>query len=503
MEKTENKYRYADKTQQIKRVNRFLTVGYIVFYLFVLGVVGVACIRGIRTVGYTALLAAVILLLILITVILYKRRATDTKIRYIATVGLLIVTFFMSYAFDNYYVRFMAAIPVTVGVIFYDRVFAAVSGIAFGAMNILMNVIKIAVLGMYEGEAALDQICATVAICLLFVLVYLMTCVAKQFNDDTIGSLEEKEQAQEKMLRDVLAVAEEVRKGTENAMGIVTDLNDSTGVVNGTMRDISDSTQNTAENIQTQTAMTQNIQDSIGRTLERSEKMVRVAKESGELNRQSAGIMEELKQQSKVIAATNSEVADSMKRLQEKTNAVKSIADTIFSISSQTNLLALNASIESARAGEAGRGFAVVADEIRELAEKTRQETEHIAAILGELSDNAEAAAEAVKRSVEAAGAQDGMIENASESFGAMNENVGELIDDIGEIDKMLGSLSEANNQIVENIMQLSATTEEVTASSAQAAELSMKNLGNAENTKELLDNVLNVSYQLDKYIEK
>ena len=62
MEKTENKYRYADKTQQIKRVNRFLTVGYIVFYLFVLGVVGVACIRGIRTVGYTALLAAVILL---------------------------------------------------------------------------------------------------------------------------------------------------------------------------------------------------------------------------------------------------------------------------------------------------------------------------------------------------------------------------------------------------------------------------------------------------------
>ena len=230
--------------------------------------------------------------------------------------------------------------------------------------------------------------------------------------------------------------------------------------------------------------------------------MVQVAQYSTELNNRSAQMMEELKRQSEVITETNSEVAESMRQLQERTNAVKSIADTIFSISSQTNLLALNASIESARAGEAGRGFAVVADEIRQLAEKTRQETENIATILSELSDNAEAAGNAVSRSVEAASAQDGMIATASESFGEMNRNVEQLIEDIGEIDRMLNSLSDANNQIVENIMQLSATTEEVTASSVQAAELSVKNLDNAANTKSLLDNVLDVSYQLDKYIE-
>ena len=502
MEKTENKYRYADKTQQIKRVNRFLTVGYIVFYLFVLGVVGVACIRGIRTVGYTALLAAVILLSILITVILYKRRVTDTKIRYIATVGLLIVTFFMSYAFDNYYVRFMAAIPVTVGVIFYDRVFAAVSGIAFGAMNILMNVIKIAVLGMYEGEAALDQICATVAICLLFVLVYLMTCVAKQFNDDTIGSLEEKEQAQEKMLRDVLAVAEEVRKGTENAMGIVTDLNDSTGVVNGTMRDISDSTQNTAENIQTQTAMTQNIQDSIGRTLERSEKMVRVAKESGELNRQSAGIMEELKQQSKVIAATNSEVADSMKRLQEKTNAVKSIADTIFSISSQTNLLALNASIEAARAGEAGKGFAVVADEIRQLSEQTKDATNRITDIIRDLNMDAEQAMQNMENSARSIQEQNELIETTKDKFEMIDGEMQTLAEVIARIEDVMKSILTSTDMISESISNLSAASQEVAASSAEGLQTANGAVETMQKTKEIIEATYTLAQDLKTYAE-
>lgn len=338
--------------------------------------------------------------------------------------------------------------------------------------------------------------------CLLLALVYITTRLGYQFNVDTIGSLAEKEKEQEKMLKDVLFVAKEVRAGTENAMSIVSDLNDSTGVVNGAMKDISDSTLHTAENIQTQTTMTQSIQDSIGQTLERSEKMVQVAKHSTELNNKSAQMMEELKRQSEVITDTNSEVAEAMRQLQERTNAVKSIADTIFSISSQTNLLALNASIESARAGEAGRGFAVVADEIRQLAEKTRQETENIAVILTELSNHAETAGSAVSRSVDAASAQDGMIAAASESFGEMNGNVEQLIREIGEIAHMLNSLSEANNQIVENIMQLSATTEEVTASSVQAAELSVKNLDNAASTKHLLDDVLDVSYQLDKYMD-
>ena len=65
----------------------------------------------------------------------------------------------------------------------------------------------------------------------------------------------------------------------------------------------------------------------------------------------------------------------------------------------------------------------------------------------------------------------------------------------------MLNILSEANNQIVDNIMQLSATTEEVTASSVQVADLSVKNLNNADEAKLLLDGIMDTSRRLDKYI--
>ena len=55
----------------------------------------------------------------------------------------------------------------------------------------------------------------------MMVVVYLTVSVAYQFNRDTIGSLTEKEAAQRQMVDDIIAVADQVRKGTENAMNIV------------------------------------------------------------------------------------------------------------------------------------------------------------------------------------------------------------------------------------------------------------------------------------------
>ena len=492
-------FKYADQEEQLKRANRFLVSGYLIFYAILMIIMWACYFVGIRSKGLTMMVSGIVLVSCIAIFLLSRKFLTSQKLKMMALPFLLVVCYVTGFAFTQGFIQLLGIFPLVGCVLFFDKKFSLISGIAYAVMEVLVTTAKIIQHINLEGDSALNQIFVLVICLVLLVLLYCVTSIAEQFNKDTLGEVHEKNAKMQTMLDDVIGVATEVRKGTESAMDIVNDLNGSSEVVNGAMKNISESTLSTAENIQTQTTMTANIQQSIEDTLTSSETMVEIAKQSDQINRQSMDVMNRLKEQSQVISNTNQDVAKAMEALQAKTEEVRNIADTILGISSQTNLLALNASIESARAGEAGRGFAVVADEIRQLAERTKQETEEISKISDDLTENATRAANAVSQSVSATDAQDVMITEASESFEAMNDNVTELITHIENIDDRLSRLSEANNQIVDNITNLSATTEEVTASSNQAAELSNANMENAESAKNQLTGVLDVSHQLDK----
>jgi methyl-accepting chemotaxis protein len=331
---------------------------------------------------------------------------------------------------------------------------------------------------------------------------YYVTKVGKDFNSDSMGKISYEAEHQKKMTDNIIRIADRVRTGTAQAMDIVNDLQTSSETVSHAVENISQGSISTAESIQNQSMMTQDIQDHLEEVVARAEEMVAVANESNELNAENMKKVHELREEAVSLIRTNDTVSEAMKHLQKNVDDVKAITSTILDISSQTNLLALNASIESARAGEAGRGFAVVADEIRTLSERTRQETENISQILSALEGNTVETAKAIEKSLAIGTNQEAMVAEISVQFEQIDKNVSNLSAAMNEIEEVLNNLARANTEIVNDITNLSAATEEVTASAQQSAEMTEGNFQSAKEVKEILDNIMEVSHEMDAYIQ-
>ena len=488
-----DQFKYANKSEQVKNINKYMSTSMIIFDALIMLVVCISVLHGNRSLGYACIVGATMLITIVTCLVMVKRNPGTGKMRYVAFVGLFLIMFFISFAYNDYYMRFMTVVPF-LGIVFYfDKKYSAICANGIAIPSVAIFLYRAFVAKNYTNDDMLAQLGATVVVAVVMYVLQYLTYVGTRFNDDSIGKITVESEKQQAMVTEVMEIAGIVRKGTEQAMDLVDNLKLSSESVKQSVGDISSSTAITAENMQEQNDMTQSIQQNIENTVERAERMVRVAQESSLLNRTSADKMKELKNHADILADTNHQVAQSMKMLQENVGDVREITKTIFAISSQTNLLALNASIEAARAGEAGRGFAVVADEIRE--------TENIANILDKLTTNADQTAQAVEKTVEVTDVQDEMISEIAEKVNEVSINVEGLVGDISEIDKMLENLSEANSRIVENIETISATTEEVTAAVQESAAITESNYEDAVNTQEILRGVMEASHRMDKYM--
>ena len=115
-----------------------------------------------------------------------------------------------------------------------------------------------------------------------------------------------------------------------------------------------------------------NASESVNSTVTETEQ---VSEQGKEVLRNSVVIMREITENVDVVA-------QDIAAINEQSDKISNIVNTISSIADQTNLLALNAAIEAARAGDQGRGFAVVADEVRQLAGRTSASTSEIAEVV-------------------------------------------------------------------------------------------------------------------------
>ena len=184
-------------------------------------------------------------------------------------------------------------------------------------------------------------------------------------------------------------------------------------------------------------------------------------------------------------------------------NEIAKLTENILNIAAQTNLLALNASIEAARAGEAGRGFAVVADEIRQLSEQTKDASANITEIINKLNEDTRRANESIENSVSSVEKQNELIDDTRDKFNAMGEAVELLMKDINVAEESIKKILDSTTVISGNITHLSATGEEVAASSTEGLRMADTTVESMAKCKKVLENIYMLADDLKNSVEE
>ena len=138
-------------------------------------------------------------------------------------------------------------------------------------------------------------------------------------------------------------------------------------------------------------------------------------------------------------------------------------------IASQTNLLSLNARIEASKSsGDSGRGFAVIAEEIGKLASQSANSSDEIESVLNDLAKNYAIIIENVKNTTNNMNIQNNKLSETQNMFAVLENNIDDTVKQIVEISTMVDSIDKEIKEMVDVISNLSAISEENSASTQQ-----------------------------------
>ncbi len=342
-----------------------------------------------------------------------------------------------------------------------------------------------------------DNVLAVFILCLFAYASISVTKLLIKFNEENMSELEKAAETQGESNKKMVLVAENVMKHFDNAMEMLDSLENSINVSHTSINDIAESTESTAEAIQKQAVMCSDIQGNTDAAENGIHEMIEASRRTDETVKEGAEVVRELKEQAHNVEDASNITVEVIQSLTSKVEEVQNFVGSIINISSQTNLLALNASIEAARAGEAGKGFAVVAEEIRQLSEQTKEASNNITEIINKLNDDTKRANDSIENSVASVEKQNELIENTREKFGKVGEDVADLTTNINAAEESIQKILDATSVISDNITHLSATGEEVAASSTEGLRMADSTVEDMKNCRKILEDIYMLAQDL------
>lgn len=238
-------------------------------------------------------------------------------------------------------------------------------------------------------------------------------------------------------------------------------------------RTISELASGTSDIAASVTQATDHIQEMMGTVQALStyaDDIIAAAKRSKESATEGRQYANESIEKMKEIDQTVNQTAEIISKLDQRSKEIGNIVGMITNIAQQTNLLALNASIEAARAGEQGKGFAVVAEEVRKLANETSLSAEKISFLIRETQNESHRAVQAVELGTRVVVEGTSTVQKAGTAFSEISRQIDDVLEKNVSIHGSIRELNDQGGQVVRNMENIAAVTEEAAAGSEQVS---------------------------------
>lgn len=457
------------------RCNKTATITYSVMTCILIAAYVLEVVKKSRTILYFVIFCVLALAPYVAAMLEYKKDKESKRVKYVITIGFTVFYLFIIFTTVSP-VAYTYAFLIAVVLLCYNDTKLTLAYMAAVCIGNIVQVAVSAIQGQVGAEDLANIEIRIISLILFAVFMYMATLVLNRNNQQKMMEVEEEKNRTDALMQQIMNVSVRLTDDIQMVSEKMEILGVSADKTKNSMEEVAQGTGEAVDTIQIQLEKTEEIQRTVQMVTESSDSITEYVKATRTELEASQKNIDNLIHHVQLSNEANENVSKELEELYHYTNQMQSIVQMINEVAEQTSLLSLNASIEAARAGEAGRGFAVVATEISSLAIQTQQATVNITDLIEHISAELTGVVHVIEQMVNNTKEQNAVASSTAESFVKISEKNQLVYEEAGSMKKLVEELTQANELIMRGIETISAVTEEVTAHSQATLESTEEN---------------------------